>query len=252
MLRLPAKIKPVRGFSNLIHIGLRVLLPILAYILVRINLVPLAVILVILSKWRMFAVRPRYWLANIISNGIDITVGISFILFMANTSTEWWQLLWVALYAGWLVYLKPRYDVLSVSLQAMVGQLLGLSILYFKFGDVGHGSLEWLVLATWAIAYLSARHFLTSFEEPYAALLAHIWGYFGASLAFILGHWLLFYGSIAQIIIIMTTIGYGLAALYYLDAHDRLTPVLQRQLVGLMLTILLIVLVLSDWTGATV
>ena len=30
---------------------------------------------------------------------------------------------------------KPRYDVLSVSAQAMIGQLLGLSLLYLKFGD---------------------------------------------------------------------------------------------------------------------
>lgn len=249
MPKLPARIKPTQGFSHAIHIALKCLLPFLAYILVRIDLVPLAVLLVILSKWRMFAVRPHYWMANVISNGVDITVSVTFILFMASTSTEWWQLVWVLLYAGWLVYLKPRYDVLSVSIQAMVGQLMGLTVLYFKFGDA---SLVWLVLFTWLVAYLAARHFLTSFEEPYAALLAHIWGYFAASLAFILGHWLLFYGSIAQIIIIMTTIGYGLAAMYYLDAHNRLNKLLQRQLIGLMLTILLIVLVLSDWTGATV
>ncbi|HEU5004912.1 MAG TPA: hypothetical protein VFT49_02370 [Candidatus Saccharimonadales bacterium] len=249
MLQLPAKIKPTRGFSHVLHIALNGLLPVLAYILVKIEFVPLAILLVVLAKWRMFAVRPRYWLANIVANGVDIIVSVSFILFMASTSVTWWQLLWVVLYAGWLVYLKPRYDVLSVSAQAMIGQLLGLTVLYLKFGDA---SLIWLILATWAVTYLAARHYLTSFEEPYSALLAHIWGYFGACVAFILGHWLLFYGSIAQIIIIMTTIGYGLAALYYIDANGRLNKVLERQLLGIMFAILLIVLVLSDWTGATV
>jgi len=249
MLQLPTRAKPTRGFSNLIHIALNGLMPVLAYILVRIDYVPLAILLLVLSKWRMFAVRPRFWIANLIANGVDISVGISFILFMASTTVAWWQLLWVVLYASWLIWLKPRYDVLSVSAQAMLGQLLGLTILYLKFGDI---SLLWLVILTWLIAYVSARHFLTSFEEPFAPLLAHIWGYFGASLAFILGHWLLFYGSVAQITVIMTTIGYALAALYYLDAKDRLTGLLTRQLLVIMAAILILVLVLSDWSGATV
>lgn len=246
---LPTRIKPTHGFSHIIHLALNALLPILAYVLVRINLVPLAILLIFLAKWRMFAVRPRYWIANVVANGIDIIVGVSFILFMASTTATWWQLFWVVLYGGWLIYLKPRYDVLSVSAQAMIGQLLGLCVLYLKFGDA---SLAWLVIATWGIAYLAARHFLTSFEESFAPLLAHIWAYFGASLAFILGHWLLFYGSIAQIIIIMATIGYSLAALYYLDASDKLSPLLKRQLLAVMGAIILIVLVLSDWTGVTV
>jgi hypothetical protein len=156
--------------------------------------------------------------------------------------------LWVLLYGLWLVWLKPRYDVLSVSALAMVGQLLGLSLLYLKFGD---SSIVTLVAGTWLVTYLAARHYLTSFEESHSALIAHIWAYFSASLAFVLAHWLLFYGTIAQIIIVLTTIGYGLAALYYLDATDRLSHTLQRQLVGLMLAILLIIVLFSNWSGAT-
>jgi hypothetical protein len=90
------------------------------------------------------------------------------------------------------------------------------------------------------------------FEEPQVALLGHVWAYFAAGLAFVLGHWLLFYGTVAQIIVILTTIGYGLAALYYLEATERLTKNIQRQLLAIMGAILLIVIVLSDWTGATV
>lgn len=244
-----AKIKPARGFSHFLHIILAVLLPITAYILVRIDFVGLAILLVLLSKWRMLAVRPRYWIANIIAGGTDILVSVALVLFMANTSVGWWQLFWTASYAAWLTWLKPRSDVLSVSAQAMLGQLMGLAILYLKFGDT---PLVALVAGTWLIAYLAARHFLTSFEEVHTVLLAHIWAYFAAGLAFVLGHWLLFYGTVAQIIVILTTIGYGLVALYYLDSTDRLTALLQRQLLGIMFAILLIVVVLSDWTGATV
>jgi hypothetical protein len=248
MRSFPTRIKPVKGFSHAFYIGLNAALPILAYILVRIDFVGLAIVLVILSKWRMFAVRPRYWVANLVSNGVDIMVAVSLILFMAGTSVAWWQLFWVLLYGGWLLWLKPRYDVLSVSAQAMVGQLLGLSLLYLKFGD---SSIVTLVAGTWLVTYLAARHYLTSFEESHSPLLAHIWAYFSASLAFILAHWLLFYGTLAQIIVILTTIGYGLAALYYLDATDRLSYTLQRQLVGIMLAILLVIVLFSNWSGAT-
>lgn len=248
MRALPSRIKPSKGFSHLLYIGLNLLLPVLAYILVRIDFVAIAILLILLSKWRMFAVRLRYWVANLIGNGVDIMVAVSLVLFMASTGVVWWQLFWTVLYVGWLLWLKPRYDVLSVSAQAMVGQLLGLSLLYLKFGDA---SITGLVAGTWLVTYLSARHYLTSFEEPHSALLAHIWAYFSASLAFVLAHWLLFYGSIAQIIVILTTIGYGLAAMYYLDATERLAGLLRRQMMGIMLAILLIILIFSNWTGTT-
>jgi hypothetical protein len=166
MRQILHKIKPARGFSHVLHIVFNVLLPVIAYVLVRIDFVSLAILLVLLGKWRMFAVRPRYWMANLIANGVDIMTGISFVIFMANTSEKWWQIFWVVLYALWLTRLKPRSDVLSVSAQAMVGQLLGLSVLFLKFGDA---PLATLVAATWVITYVAARHFLTSFEEPHSA-----------------------------------------------------------------------------------
>lgn len=249
MRALAARIKPVKGFSHAFYLALNGLLPILAYILVRIDFVGLAILLIVLSKWRMFAVRPRFWMTNLITNGVDIMVAVSLVLFMASTTVVWWQLLWTLAYGGWLIWLKPRYDVLSVTAQAMIGQLLGLSLLYLKFGD---SSIVGLVAGTWLVTYLSARHYLTSFEESHSPLLAHIWAYFSASLAFVLGHWLLFYGTIAQIIVILTTIGYGLAAMYYLDATERLTALLQRQLLAIMLAILVIIVVLSNWKGSTI
>jgi hypothetical protein len=249
MRRLPAKIKPLRGFSHSIYIALNVTLPLIAYILVRIDFVSVAIAVIFLSKWRMFAVRPRYWMANLISNGVDILVAVALVLFMASTSVGWWQLFWATMYGLWLVWLKPRYDVLSVSAQAMIGQLLGLFILYLKFGDI---SIVGLVAGTWAVTYLAARHFLTSFEEPHAPLLAHLWAYFSASLAFVLAHWLLFYGSIPQIIVLLTTVGYGLGTLYYLDAAEKLNSKAQRQVLAIMVAVIVIVLLLSDWTGSTV
>src|SRR5689334_12973237 len=101
MPSLPDKIKPAKGYAHIIHIGLNILLPLMAYILVRIDFVGLAVLLVLLSKWRLVAVRPRYWLTNLIASSVDLVVGISLILFMANTSVDWWQIFWTLAYMGW-------------------------------------------------------------------------------------------------------------------------------------------------------
>lgn len=243
------RLKPARGFSHILHTVLVVAVPILAYILVRIDFVGIAISLVLIAKWRIVAVRPRYWLTNLLSNGIDIIVSISFVIFMATTPVTWWQLFWLGLFIVWMVWLKPRSDVLSVAGQAMFGQLIGLVVLYLKFGDA---SLGWLMLGTWMITYLAARHYLTSFDEPHAPLLAHVWAYFAAGLAFVLGHWLLFYGLMAQIIIILTTVGYGIATLYYMDATEKLTPRFERQALLFIVAILLIVILFSDWSGVTV
>lgn len=249
MRLIPSKFKPTLGFSHFLHIFLKVLLPILVYVLVRIDFVWLAIAIILLSKWRIFVVRPRYWGANILSNGVDILVGVSLTLFMANTLEQWWQIFWTLSYAVWLVILKPRSDVLAVSVQAMIGQLLALSALYLKFGDA---PLSLLILGTWLVAYICGKHFFSSFSESHTSLMSDVWAYFAAGLAFVLGHWLLFYGTLAQIVLLLTTIGYSLAALYYLHINERLTPRLQRQLLGITGAILVVIVILSDWTGVTV
>src|SRR3984957_302108 len=95
-----ARLKPAEGFSHVLHLVLVVLLPIVVFIFVRIHFVQLAVAVIILSKWRMFAVRPRYWPANIRANAVDIIVGVSAVIFMSQTSSSLWQLLWAVFYGA--------------------------------------------------------------------------------------------------------------------------------------------------------
>lgn len=244
MNKLASRIKPKSGFSSLVHLGLTALLPILIYILVRIDFVQLAAALVILSKWRMFAVRPRYWPANMRANAVDIMVGLSIVVFMSSTSVGAWQIAWALLYGLWLVFLKPGSSVLFVSLQAVVAQLTALMALFLLWGDA---SLFLLVAASWLVCYLCARHFFTSFDEPYASLYAHSWGYFAAALSWLLGHWLLFYGVLAQPTLLLVVIGYGLAAMYYLDQTDRLSVMWRKQFIIMMVAIVVVVLTFSDW-----
>ncbi|MBC7708282.1 hypothetical protein H7Y63_03595 [Polaromonas sp.] len=244
---LLAKVKPTTGFANIFHLTLLVILPAVVFILVRLQFVQLALIMVVLSKWRMLAVRPRFWAANIRANAIDIMVGVAVTLFMSHsTSSVAIQLVWAVLYGIWLIAIKPRSSLLFTSLQAAIGQICGLSALYLTWSA---GPLVGIVFVTGLICYLAARHFFDSFNEPYARLLAYLWGYFGAALSWLMGHWLLFYvyDIIAQPTLLLSVLGYGLAVLYYLDHHSRLNKGLQRQFVFLMLAVVLVVLTFSDW-----
>ena len=244
MRPLVAKIKPARGLSGLLHYGLLFVFPLLLFILVRLEFVPLAYILIILSKWRMFAVRPRFWLANIRANAIDVIVGLSVLVFMTQSDGLAWQFLWAVLYAVWLIMLKPRSDVKYISLQALVGFMAGLMALFLAWD--GAASYV-LVLATGLLSYLSARHFFDGYDEPYARLLSYIWGYFGAALVWVLSHWLLFYGIVSQPTVLLVGIGAGLALLYYLDHFERLTPAVCRQVMFVMSAGIALVLALSNW-----
>ena len=51
----------------------------------------------------------------------------------------------------------------------------------------------------------------------------------------------------AQPTLLLSTIGYGMAVLYYLNHRDRLSTGVRRQFIFIMLAIVLVVLTFSDW-----
>ena len=63
------------AFSSLLHVVLNAALAVISIYITWITGSPLiGILLVILSKWRMLAVRPRYWELNIKSNLVDLIV----------------------------------------------------------------------------------------------------------------------------------------------------------------------------------
>jgi hypothetical protein len=225
------------------------LLPVSVLLLVRLNFASLAVILVLLAKWRTVAVKPRYWITNIRANLVDIFVGLSAVAFIAGTNTWYTQLVWAVLYAVWLIWLKPLFKPIPVMAQALIAQVLSLVAFYRAFSN---SSLIVSIIATWLICYACARHFLGVFEEPMTRTITNIWAWFGAMMAWILGHWVIEYLFLPQIALILTILGYGLATIYYLDKKEKLKANLKNQLFGVMGLLLIIVIVFSDWQDKTV
>lgn len=238
------RLRPGRGFAHIFHLSLVAVLPIIIFILVRMNFEGVALAVLLLSKWRMLAVRPHHWMAHIRTNAVDLIVGTSILAFMSTTDSASTQLIWVALYEFWLLVIKPGSSVFTVSLQAVIAQFMGLTSLFLVFPKA---PLAIYVASFWLVTYFSARHFFGSFDEPHAKLLSSVWAFFAASLMWIMGHWLLFIGPVAQPAILLSVLGYGLAGLYYLDETDRLSALVRRQIIVVMFAIVLVMILFSDW-----
>jgi hypothetical protein len=229
------RIKPASGIAPLLHVAFRVALPVVVFVLSSLSIgIWLPLLVVLLSKWRVFAVRPRFWPANLRANAIDIIFGVSIVVFMFNTDSLAIRLAWAGAYCIWLLFIKPKSGILPISIQSGLGQLAGLMALFIAWPD---GPLLGLVLAVGLICYLAARHFFDSFNEPYARMLSYLWAYFGAATMWVLGHLLIVYprpdGPVAQVTLFLSVIGYTLGAIYYLTHFDKLSTLVKRELLFL-------------------
>lgn len=233
-------------FANLLHILLVALLPALLYVFVRLEFVGFAFAIVLLSKWRMFAVKARHWPANVRSNAVDILVGLSTVVYLSIASTQLMQVAWVALYMIWLLFIKPRSTELWIGMQALIAQTMSLVAIFLVWNEASETVLTFVV---WGVTYVSARHFLGAFDEAMARASAYVWAFFSASLTWLSAHWLLYYTVISQPALIITVVGYCMAAIYYLQHKDRLSAGVRRQFISLMVAVVLFIIVFSDWSG---
>jgi hypothetical protein len=186
--------------SELIYMSLDVALAIaLVAVIWYTESIPLAIGLVVLSKWRVFAVRPRFWLANFRSNLVDFIVSISVVFHMytihlANID-ESRQLILLGvlttLYIAWLLFLKPRSKRSMMAAQAGVAVVLGVSALFTI-------SFNWpvslVVIGMWVIGYTAARHILSTYdEETHGLFLSLAWGLVVAEIGWLGYHWAIAY-----------------------------------------------------------
>lgn len=248
-MTLVNKIKPIRGFSELFHFSLQITLPVLIFVFIRFNFIQLAISLIILSKWRMLAVKPRFWAANIQANALDIMVGVSWALFIFVSNNIYIQISMVIGYIFWLVIIKPTTGQLAVAVQAIIGQFLGLTALYLIWPS---GPLWGLTLFTAVICYIAARHFLDSFNETFSKMLAYFWAYFGATLAWILGHWLIYYKFISQPTLILSLISYSIGTIYYYDNFNKLNKLIKLQFIFILLIMVIIIGFFSGWSNKAI
>ena len=179
----------------------------------------LAYLLVILSKWRVLAVRPRFWWDNFQANFLDLLLGVSVVtmLWQAQGVTLL-QIIIACLYAIWLIALKPMTSRLAMQSQAAIAQFVAITALL----STSFSWPSWAVVACmWIIGYVAARHTLVSFEEDDITLLSIIWGLVVAELGWITYHWTAAYSfGLADSIFKIPQLAIIVAMLSYLTCYS--------------------------------
>ncbi len=143
--------------------------------------------IVLLGKWRVFAVRPHYWATNLMANMVDSIVSISYVvLLQASVGIQGLQIAFTLIYIAWLLLLKPQSKRKYVAMQA-------LAAIVFGVGALMQISYDWIatlvVIGMWVIGYMSARHVLIAYREPHTPIYSMIWGLVFAELGWIFYHW---------------------------------------------------------------
>lgn len=202
--------------SEVIYVLLNIGLAVGVLALVRLfpDLPVLAYLFVILSKWRVLAVRPRFWWDNFQANFLDLLLGISVVTMLWQARDVLvLQLIIAGLYGVWLVILKPMTSRLAMQTQAAIAQFVAITALL----STSFAWPSWTVaLGMWVIGYVSARHILVAYEEDDVTLLSLIWGLIVAELGWVAYHWTIAYSfgssesifKIPQLAIIITLLGY--------------------------------------------
>lgn len=213
--------KSRNALSTVLHLAMNILLGV-GSILVTIvsGSWIIGFILVLLSKWRMFAVRPHYLWLNIKSNLVDLIVGFSFVLlaFFSGTSILPVHYILAAAYVLWLTVVKPRTTEIWNLIQALFAIFIGTSAASILAASVDP---ILLVVLEFVIGYGSARHVLAQNnnmnDNGYPAI---IFGVVFAEIALLCHSWLIVYAFvdlgiiISQLALILTVFSFMTERIY--------------------------------------
>lgn len=226
----------------------------------------LAILLVLISKWRVFAVRPRYWWANVRSNMVDFIVGASIAVHINTVNlaslgdaTKLWLIIALTVaYIVWLLFIKPRSKRSYVVAQSSIATFLGMSALFIV---AYNWPLSIVVVLAWLIGSSASYHILSAYDnETQGFLLSLFVGVFFAELSWVAYHWAIAYPlpffpalMVPQVAIITTLIGFLAYKTYdsfYHHSKIRLSDILLPLL--LTVSVLLVLLVLFNRVGTAI
>lgn len=179
--------------SSILHVILNILLGVGSVIITVITgSWIIGLILVILSKWRVFAVRPRYLIVNILSSLVDFIVGASFVFIAYCSGTTWLPIHFILAlsYTLWLLLLKPRSSDFAAELQSLVAAFLGTTATTMLFAS---SNSIFMTLFCFIIGFAVSRHVLVQTDENDFGLLTLSCGLISAEIAWLCNSWLIIY-----------------------------------------------------------
>ena len=168
-------------------------------------------LLVIISKWRMFAVRPRYLFLNLKSNLVDLIVGFSFVFITYASGPTLLPIHFILaiLYSAWLIILKPMSSERASGIQALLAVFLGTTATTLMSASA---NAAFPVFFNFLIGFAAARHVLVQGDDPDFSFLSLLMGLIFAEFAWLCQSWLIVYTFkeigflLPQSAIILTTV----------------------------------------------
>jgi len=167
--------KSRNALSSVLHVLFNVVLGVAAILSVPLSSSwIIGFFLVLVSKWRTFAVRPRYLFLNLKSNLVDLFVGFSLVLLSYFSGTDLLPVhyLLTVLYIVWLVLIKPRTSANWTFFQALSAIFLGTTASVVLCASQNPALLVFL---EFLIGYAAARHVLAqnnnSMDNGFPALI---------------------------------------------------------------------------------
>lgn len=182
----------------------------------------LGFMLVLLSKWRMFAVRPRYWFLNLKLAIVDLVVGTSIVMlaYTAGTTVLLIHYVLAAFYCIWLIFIKPKSSEAAAELQALIAILLGTAA---AVEMTASAPASFLCLITFIICYGATRHVFVQSEDKEFTIITLSTALVGAEIAWLSHAWLIVYQFntlgliIPQLSIILAVLAFAFIRVYKIN-----------------------------------
>lgn len=249
------KTNTIIWLHRLINFGLVVTVT----VFIHLELLPLALTAVAISKWRIFSIKPHRLRRNLRANACDLIVIISTVLLIDLYIGSFMSLILAVFLAIWLIVIKPWSGFSAIVLQAGLCQAVGLSALWFYGVEkMSLSSYATIVIAS-AIGYYTARHAL----QPAAIdaglerkVISVVWAIVVAELAWLSWLWSISYRITADISvpqIVLTTFLLGYLALEtikkYRDGSKTMRRNLSLRQAGTFLLFTIAIMLLTPWIG---
>lgn len=212
--------KSRNAISSLTHMVLNLLLAVVSIgATVITGSCIIGLILVVASKWRIFAVNHRYWWLNIRSSLVDFIVGISCVLlaYAAGSSFLIVHFVLMAVYAIWLIAIKPRSSAAFAIIQALIAVLLGTTTATV-FAAITDSAV--LVISEFIIGYAASHHVLVQGDEHDSSFISIVSGLVCSEIAWLSHAWLILYSfsstgiCVSQLAIILTVLMFAYFKVY--------------------------------------
>ena len=179
--------------SSMVHVFLNILLGVGAVLITVLATSPLlGILLVLVSKWRIFAVRSRYFFVNLKANLVDIIVGISVVLLAYSGGPSFLvsDIVLMVFYPIWLLFIKPLSSETAALVQSLIAVFLGISAAVLM--TAGMNSTILVILA-FLVGYAASRLVSIQSNDKGFTLATLVCGLVFAEIAWLSNTWSIIY-----------------------------------------------------------